>query len=199
MENELNNTPQAGAPERKPQVLSSEYLFRRPWLTVRRDSLKLANGKLNPEFYVLEYPSWVNVTAITEDGMFVMIRQYRHGLGQYGTELCAGVVEKGEEPLEAAKRELMEESGFGGGEWELQCVISGNPSTTNNLTYCYLARGVRLMGEQHLDPTEDVEVVMMTRDEVYDLLASDKMKQALMAAPLWRYFALECQRNLSRQ
>ena len=56
MENELNNTPQAGAPERKPQVISSEYLFRRPWLTVRRDSLKLANGKLNPEFYVLEYP-----------------------------------------------------------------------------------------------------------------------------------------------
>ena len=186
MENELNNTPESGAPERKPQVLSSEYLFRRPWLTVRRDSLKLPNGKLNPEFYVLEYPSWVNVTAITEDGMFVMIRQYRHGLGQYGTELCAGVVEKGEEPLEAAKREL-------------QCVISGNPSTTNNLTYCYLARGVKLMGEQHLDPTEDVEVVMMTRDEVYDLLASDKMKQALMAAPLWRYFALECQRNLSRQ
>ena len=58
MENELNNTPESGAPERKPQVLSSEYLFRRPWLTVRRDSLKLPNGKLNPEFYVLEYPSF---------------------------------------------------------------------------------------------------------------------------------------------
>ena len=179
----------------KPEVLSSEYLFRRPWLTVRRDSLRLANGKINPEFYVLEYPSWVNVTAITDDGRFVMIRQYRHGLGQYGTELCAGVVEEGEEPLEAAKRELMEESGFGGGGWELQCVISGNPSTSNNLTYCYLAKGVRLMGEQHLDPTEDVEVVILTRDEVYSLLCGDNMKQALMAAPLWRYFALECQRK----
>ena len=119
MENELNNTCASGAPERKPQVLSSEYLFRRPWLTVRRDSLKLPNGKLNPEFYVLEYPSWVNVTAITEDGMFVMIRQYRHGLGQVGIELCAGVVEEGEAPLDAARRELEEETGYTGGEWEL--------------------------------------------------------------------------------
>lgn len=62
----------------------------------------------------------------------------------------------------------------------------------NNLTYCYLATGVKLMGEQHLDATEDVEVRIMTRDEVYDLLVSDGIKQALMAAPLWRYFALEC-------
>lgn len=180
----------------KPEVIGSEYLFRRPWLTVRRDRLRLPDGRINPEYYVLEYPSWVNVTAITDDGHFVMIRQYRHGLGQYGTELCAGVVEAGEEPLEAAKRELMEESGYGGGEWTLQCVLSGNPSTTNNLTYCYLAQGVRLMGEQHLDATEDVEVALLTRDEVYRLLRSDSMKQALMAAPLWRYFALECERKM---
>ncbi len=179
----------------KPEVIGSEYLFRRPWLTVRRDSLRLPDGRINPEYYVLEYPSWVNVTAITADGRFVMIRQYRHGLGQYGTELCAGVVEAGEQPLEAARRELMEESGYGGGEWSLQCVLSGNPSTTNNLTYCYLAEGVRLVGEQHLDATEDVEVVLMSRDEVYGLLRSDRMKQALMAAPLWRYFALECERK----
>lgn len=114
----------------KPEVVSSEYLFRRPWLTVRRDSLRLPDGRLNPEFYVLEYPSWVNVIAITDDGRFVMIHQYRHGLGRYGTELCAGVVEAGEEPVDAARRELLEESGYGGGEWKLLSVISGNPSTS---------------------------------------------------------------------
>lgn len=125
-----------------PEILSSEYIIRRPWLTARRDSLRYAGGKVNPEYYVLEYPDWVNVIAITNEGDFVMVRQYRHGLGQTATELCAGVIEPGEEPLHAAQRELEEETGYTGGSWSLQCVISANPSTTNNLTYCFLATGV---------------------------------------------------------
>ena len=66
-------------PEDKPwQVLSSEYLFREPWLTVRRDHLLLPNGNHIPAYYVMEYPDWVNVIAITREGQFVLVRQYRH-------------------------------------------------------------------------------------------------------------------------
>lgn len=173
---------------KKPQIISSEYLIRRPWLTARRDQLLMPNGTVNPEFYVLEYPSWVNITAITDDGRYVMVRQYRHGLGVISTELCAGVVEEGEDTLEAAKRELMEETGYSGGEWELQCVVSGNPSTTNNLTYCYLATGVMPTGTQHLDATEDIEVITLSREELLKLMEADEMKQSLMLAPLWRHF-----------
>jgi len=171
-----------------PTVIESEYIIKRPWLTARRDRLLLPDGRVNPEFYVLEYPSWVNVIAVTDEGQFVMVRQYRHGLGAIGTELCAGVVEEGEEPLEAAKRELWEETGYSGGHWELQCVISGNPSTTNNLTYCFLATGVTPGGGQHLDPTEDIEVVTLSRSELLAMMQRDELKQALMLAPLWRYF-----------
>lgn len=177
----------------KPQkwkTLASEYLIRRPWLTARRDTVELPDGRVNPEFYILEYPSWVNVTAITDDGRFVMIEQYCHGLDDVFTELVAGVVEDGEDPLEAGKRELLEEAGYGGGEWQLLTVLSQNPSTTTNLTYCYLATGVKRLAEQSLDPLEDISVKLMTREEVLDLLTSDSMKQALMAAPLWKYFAL---------
>ena len=95
--------------EGKWKVLKSEYLFNRPWLTVRRDCVELPDGRQNPEFYVLEYPDWVNVIAITEDGQFVMERQYRHGLGKTCFEIPAGVMEKGETPLDAAKRELVDE------------------------------------------------------------------------------------------
>lgn len=172
------------------KILSSEYLIRRPWLTARKDKLQLPDGRINPEFYVLEYPSWVNVIAVTDEGRFVMVRQYRHGLGIMSTELCAGVVEEGEEPEAAARRELAEETGYTGGRWTLQCVISGNPSTTNNLTYCYLAKGVKLTQEQHLDPTEAVEPLTLSRDDVMELMMSDEMKQSLMLAPLWRYFYL---------
>lgn len=58
------------------KIIKSEYLFRRPWLTVRRDCVELPDGRQNPEFYVMEYPDWVNVIALTEDGKFVMERQY---------------------------------------------------------------------------------------------------------------------------
>lgn len=172
------------------KVLSSEYIIRRPWLTARKDVLQLPDGRVNPEFYVLEYPAWVNVIAITADGRFVMVRQYRHGLGAMSTELCAGVVEPGETPEEAARRELAEETGYSGGRWTLQAVISGNPSTTNNLTYCFLAEGVELTGIQHLDATEMISVLTLSREELMELMMSDEMKQSLMLAPLWRYFYL---------
>lgn len=169
----------------------SEYLFNRPWLTVRRDTVRLPNGSVNPEFYILEYPSWVNVIAITEDGDFVMIEQYRHGLRDVFFEIVAGVVEEGEDTIAAAKRELLEETGFGGGEWQLFSVISGNPSVTNNLTYCYLAKGVKRLSAQHLDATEDIRVRVLPYNEVLAMLERDEIKQALMAAPLWKYFYLQ--------
>ena len=171
------------------KILKSEYLFRRPWLTVRRDCVELPDGRPNPEFYVLEYPDWVNVIAITDDGQFVMERQYRHGLGKTCFEIPAGVIEKGETPLEAAKRELMEETGYGEGEWKEIMSVSGNSSTTNNISHCFVAKGVKKIGMQHLDRTEDLEVVLLDRSQVWDLMVNDQVKQALMAAPLWRFFA----------
>ena len=172
-------------------TLDTKYLFRRPWLTARRDRVQLPDGTIHPEYYVLEYPSWINVIAITPEGEYVMVKQYRHGLGIVATELCAGVVEDGEDPLVGAQRELLEETGFGGGEWELSMVLSANPSSQNNLAYCYTARGVTKIAGQNLDATEDIRVELLSRDQVLEMLRTDQLKQALMAAPLWRHFALE--------
>ena len=171
------------------ETVSSEYIFRRPWLTVRHDKVKLPDGRINPEFYVLEYPGWVNVIAITEDGHIVMERQYRQGLGKTCYEIPAGVLEKGENAEEAARRELEEETGYGGGEWKEIMLISGNCSTTSNLTHCFLATGVRKISAQHLDSTEDLSVCLLTLDQVRMLLTEDRIRQSLMAAPLWKYFA----------
>ena len=171
------------------EVLGREYLYRRPWLTVRRDRVRLPTGAVNDEYYVLEYPTWANVIAIDREGRFVMVEQYRHGLQEVFTELVAGVAEEGEAPLEAAQRELLEETGYAGGTWRLNTVLSANPGSQNNLSYSFIATGVERVAEQHLDETEDVAVRLLSRDEVLQLLRSDTLKQALMAAPLWKYFA----------
>lgn len=105
-------------------------------------------------------------------------------------EICAGVCEKGESPLESARRELYEETGFGGGEWQHWMDISANPSTNTNLCHCFLATGVERVSTQHLEETEDISVELLTADEVRTLLLNDQIKQALMAAPLWKYFAV---------
>lgn len=170
------------------RLVNSEYLIRRPWLTARRDTVELPDGRINDEFYILEYPTWVNVIAIDKDGRFVMVEQFRHGLGEVYTELCAGVAEEGEEPVDAAKRELLEETGYTGGTWILLNKISQNPSTCTNYTYCFLAEGVEKTDSQHLDATEDVNVKLLSEQEVLDMLKNDEIKQSLMATPLWHYF-----------
>lgn len=171
------------------RIVSSEYIIKRPWLTARRDTVELPDGRINPEYYVLEYPTWVNVTAITKDGEMVLVRQYRHALGQTNFEIVAGVLEGNEEPLEAAKRELMEEAGYGGGEWKEIACISANPSTTTNLTHCFLATGVEKVSQQHLDATEDIEVYLFSQEEVKAMIQRGEFVQSLMLVPLLKYFS----------
>jgi 8-oxo-dGTP pyrophosphatase MutT (NUDIX family) len=177
--------------EKKWTILSSEYIIRRPWLTARRDVAQLPDGRINHEYYVLEYPDWVNIIAITEDGEFVLERQYRHGLGNTCFELPCGVIEDGETPLEAAKRELLEETGYAGGTWQEWMTLSPNPATSNNLAHSFLAVGVTRVSDQHLDPTEDIDVYLKSPAYVRQLLEENQILQALMAAPLWKYF-IEC-------
>lgn len=170
------------------KILFSEYLIKRPWLTVRRDKLQLSTGKTIPEYYVLEYPDWVNVTAITKEGQIVMERQYRHGAGSTNYEIPSGVMEKGETPLEAAQRELLEETGYGGGEWQKIMSLSGNPTMMTNMNHCFLAIGVEKISSQHLDETEELEVHLLSRDEVLSLLNNNEMIHPLMVAPLLKCF-----------
>lgn len=173
------------------RVLESRYIHRAPWLTARQEKILLPNGNVIPEYYVLEYPDWVNTLAINASGQFVFVKQYRHGLQDTFYELCAGVRDPEDaSPMEAARRELMEETGYGGGKWECYMTLSANPGTQNNLTYCFLATGVEKLAEAHLEPTEELSVHLLDAEQVKALLLGNQIKQALHAAPLWKYMAL---------
>ena len=173
------------------KILSSEYLIERPWLTARCDCVQLPDGRIMDEYYVLEYPDWINIIAIDKEGCMLLVRQYRHGLGRTNFELVAGVLEKDEDPLTAAKRELLEETGYSGGEWHELMQLSANSSTMTNITHCFVATGVEKIADQHLDATEDLEVYTFTQEEVKSMVYRGEFMQALMVAPLLRYFQ-EC-------
>ncbi len=176
--------------ENKWVKLDSEYIIKRPWLTARRDKIQMPNGKVIPEYYVLEYPTWINIIALTKDGKMIMIKQYRYALGIDKYELCAGTMDDTDKsPLDTAKRELLEETGYDNGNWSEFMVLSPNPTSMTNLCYTFLATDLEKTGDQKLDDTEDLTYHLMDEEEVYRLLQDGEIMQALMAAPLWKYFS----------
>jgi 8-oxo-dGTP pyrophosphatase MutT (NUDIX family) len=169
------------------ELLESIYLHRRPWLTVRQDKVRLTSGRTIDDYYVQEFPAWVNVLAITEERHAVLIRQYRHGLGEVSWELPAGVLDEGESILDGAKRELFEETGYSGGTWTPLMELSANPAIQNNICYSFLAEGVSFSGSRHLDPTEEITVHLMQLDRLRKIVCDGGMIQALHAAPILKY------------
>ena len=141
------------------------------------------------DFYVLEYPNWINVIAITDEGKFIIEEQYRHGIQEICYELCAGVCEEGETPLEAAKRELLEETGYSGGDWKLFAKSAPNANSMNNICYTFIAKGVKSMKEPEPESTEDIKVHLYTLSEIKDILIKNQIIEGVMQAPLWRYIA----------
>jgi len=167
------------------EVLSSRYLSRKPWLTLREDRVRLPNGVEIEDFNILEYPDWINVVAVTTDERIVLVRQYRHGSRAVHYELPAGVCDPTDSNPEAtARRELLEETGYGGGEWSPLISLSANPGTHSNLTHSFLAYGVTLKQAPTPESTEDLRVHLATFDEIQTILASGGVIQALHVAAI---------------
>lgn len=149
----------------------------------------MPNGVIMPNYYILEYPTWVNVFALTKDEKVVMVRQYRHGLGITSLEIPGGCVDGNETPEAAARREMQEETGYTFERYEYLGRLSANPATSNNYTYFYLATGGELTGSQNLDHTEDIEVELYTIDEVRQMLQENSIQQALHTSTI--FYALQ--------
>ncbi|GEM66949.1 NUDIX hydrolase [Sphingobacterium mizutaii NBRC 14946 = DSM 11724] len=167
------------------KTIDSKYIIQRPWATLRVDKLEMPNGNIKEEYYVLEYPTWVNMVALTEDNQVIFVKQYRHGAGKIMVELPAGVVEDNEDPEIAARRELLEETGYAFDDISYVCELFANPATSGNITYTYLLTGGRKVQEQELDPSEDIEVVLMDLQEAKQFLFDNKIGQALHSSALF--------------
>lgn len=170
------------------KLLDSKYILKRPWATLRMDKLQMPNGNIKDEYYVLEYPTWVNMIGITTDQQVLFVKQYRHGAGEILVELPAGVVEPGEEPAQGAHREMLEETGYAFQSIEKICELYANPATSGNITHTFLLQGGSKVQEQELDDSEDIEVILMSIEQAREYLLANKIGQALHSAALFYTF-----------
>lgn len=167
------------------QKIASKYLVKEKWATLRVDTCKLQNGSIKDDYYVLEYPNWVNAIALTKENKIILVRQYRFAADIISLEIPGGVIDDGEEPETAIVRELQEETGYSFESCELIATLYPNPATSTNKTFTYLLKGGVKTHEQHLDEHEILNVEEYTIEEVKQLLKDNKIDQALHVAGLY--------------
>jgi len=166
------------------ETLDRRYLWQSRWYNLRQDRVRTAAGH-EFTYTVVEHPGAVWVVPVTSDGQVVLIRSYRHPVGEYCLEVPAGGLLPGVGPEEMARRELLEE--VGGQPAAIQYV--GRFYTSNGLSseiaYVYFATGVEL-GEAHREPTEELEVRLVSVGEAMRMARSGEISDGPSALALLR-------------
>ncbi len=142
------------------KTLTSQVLLERKWLRIRQERIETGRGAVIDEFHVIEGPPWAAIVCVTAARELVLVEQYRHGHGGLSLELPAGVIEPGEDPLASAQRELLEETGYGGGNWQALRAVRPEPARHTQWAHLFVCVGAELQRAQSLDETEDVRVVL---------------------------------------
>ena len=143
-------------------------------------------GEARP-FYVLDLPDWINVIALTDAGLVPMVRQYRFGIEALTLEIPGGMCDKNEAPLDAAKRELKEETGYESDDWTALGWVHPNPPLQNNRCHTFLARASKKTTEPQLDPNERIEQALVPFDEIAQRMMDGEITHALVIAAFQLY------------
>lgn len=165
------------------KVLHSEVVWQRPWFALQVDRVETGRGAILEEYPLIHARDWACIVPVTRDGQLVLVRQYRHGLGRETLEFPAGGVDPGEAHGDAARRELLEETGYAADDWQHLLSVPPEPTRRRHLAHLYLATGAHVVSEQRLEPGEDAEVVLVPPSEIDGLV--HELNHAVHVAALY--------------
>ena len=174
------------------ELLRTEHIVQDEWIDFRRLAYRFPDGSVWEPFYSYSRRDYVVIVASDTEGNFLMVRQFRHGIGQVTTEFPAGGIERkdgkeygrpgdlpAEDALDAAKRELREETGYESDEWTHLLTIPSNATIADNYAHLFAAKNCRRVSGQDLDEMEFLQVTKMTAEEIEDLIARNEFQQAM--------------------
>ena len=180
------------------EPVSVEHVIQDKWIDLRKVEYRFPDGTTFSPYYNYSRRSYVVIVASDEEGKYLCVRQYRHGIGEVTTEFVAGGIEcengreyitkadaitTREDALAAAKRELEEETGYSSDEWEHLITVPSAATMADNYAYIYRAKNCRRTHEQHTDSTEFLRVRKYSPDEIEELIAAGKFQQAMHIMP----------------
>lgn len=166
--------------EGKPELLLKTCVFD---VTSRKNTSKTG---ITGDYIIMNARDWV-ITIPEKDGNFLMVKQWRHGESKLSVEFPGGVIDAGEDPENAAKRELLEETGFKAGKLIKLGTSNPNPALFSNHIHVFLAQDLVKVQEQKLDHDEFINCIELTQDEVLDGMGTEQFPHALMGTALCMY------------
>lgn len=174
------------------EEVHTEHLIQDEWIDFRKTAYRFPDGSIYEPYYSYSRRDYVVIIAYDEDGRFLCVRQFRHGIKAVTTEFPAGGIERNdgkeygngepsaaEDALAAAKRELREETGYCSEEWKHLITVASNATIADNYAHIYLAANCRKSAEQELDATEFLHIRKYTQEEMEELIAEGKFQQAI--------------------
>lgn len=164
--------------DRKPnqwEVVSSETVLDTPWYKVKKQDVQLPNGERIPDYYISEMPNVVLTVPVNKEEKMIFVQQYRHPVEQTLLEFPAGIYHEGEAPEQAARRELLEETGYTAETFEHLGTVVDYPTKDSHHIDIFLARNATKVAEPHYDRTEDITLVTLGIDEVRKYVTEGKI------------------------
>lgn len=175
------------------EEIGTEHIVQDEWIDFRRSTYRFPDGSVFEPYYSYSRRDYVVVVASDEEGNYLCVRQFRQGIKEVTTEFPAGGIERtdgreygagrgqagAEDSLEAAKRELLEETGYESGQWRHLLTVPSNATMADNYAYLYAAENCRKSGGQKLDETEFLNVRKYTGAEIEEMITRGKFQQAV--------------------
>lgn len=174
------------------EEISCEHIVKDEWIDIRRLAYRFPDGSVFEPFYSYSRRDYVVIVATDTEGNYLCVRQFRQGIREVTTEFPAGGIERkdgkeyghsqdvsSEDALDAAKRELLEETGYESGEWRHLLTVPSNATIADNFAYLFEAKNCRKVSGQSLDDTEFLNVHNFSEQELEDMIKKGRFQQAI--------------------